>query len=366
MHVYSHQRWSLISTLCLGLLIATLIVSAPTRAEQKFRDPLDFPAEMQSAIDTRPLLAIVRAGTHLVAVGSRGLIIRSEDQGKTWTQSAVPVQSDLLAVNFPRPQDGWAVGHDGVILHSSDGGKNWTKQLDGRLADVAFKKYYAAQADDPAMKAVSNQIELNFKAGPALPWLDVWFEDAQKGFVVGSFGMIAATVDGGKSWEPWLHRIDNDQSINLNSIRSIGGNIYILAERGMVFILDRKMQRLQETATGYVGSFFGIVGNADTLLAFGLRGVVYRSGNGGVNWEPLRMPAVATVTAGLFNRDSGSFVLVNSAGQFLLADAQGRSFRVVQPHKPMRYTGIVLVDHGAAVVTGLDGVRTETLSGNTQ
>lgn len=369
MHIHSHSsRWNLIRKICLGVLVGSLIASASTQAEMKFQDPLDAPAQMRAAIDTRSLMAIVPAGEHAVAVGSRGMIVRSEDQGKTWSQSAVPVQSDLLAVHFPTAQDGWAVGHDGVILHSSDGGKTWTKQFDGRIAGEAFKKYYTAQADNPEMQASAKHIAQNYKAGAALPWLDVWFEDAQKGFVVGSFGMIAATLDGGKSWEPWLHRIDNDhvQPLNLNCIRGVGTNLYIGAERGIVLKLDRDKQSFPKTSTGYVGSFFGLVGNGDTLLAFGLRGVVYRSGNGGASWEQLKMPAVATVTAGAVSRETGGFVLVNSAGQILLADAQGQSFKIVQPAKPMRYTGIVLAKDGAAVVTGLGGVRRETFSGKAQ
>ena len=368
MHIHSHPRRKLIRKACLGALVGALIASMPIQAETKFKDPLDFPAQQRSAIEKRPLMAIAPAGGHLVAVGSRGVIARSEDDGKTWTQSAVPVQSDLLAVHFPTAQDGWAVGHDGVILHSGDGGKTWTKQFDGRIAADAFKKYYAAQADNPEIQASAKHIAQNYKAGPALPWLDVWFEDTQKGFVVGSFGLIAATVDGGKTWEPWLHRIDNDhvQPLNLNSIRGVGTNLYICAERGIVLKLDRTNQRFQKTSTGYVGSFFGMVGQADTLLAFGLRGVVYRSGDGGAKWEALKMPAEATVTAGAVSRDTGGFVLVNSAGQLLQADAQGQSFKVVPAAKPMRYTVIVLAKDGSAILSGLAGVRSETLAGKGQ
>jgi photosystem II stability/assembly factor-like uncharacterized protein len=289
MHTYS--GWGFFRRVCLYALAGALIASAPARADSKFKDPLDSPAKMYAALTTRPLLDITHAGAALVAVGSRGMIIRSEDEGKNWTQSAVPVQSDLLAVNFPTPQDGWAVGHEGVILHSSD---------------------------------------------------------------------------GGKSWEPWLHRIDNDQWLNLNNIRGVGGSIYIAAERGMVFMLDHENQRFRGTPTGYAGSLFGIIGDRGNLLVFGLRGVVYGSDNSGATWETLKMPAKAAVTAGTLLPDSRGFVLVNNGGQMLLSDAQGRSFRVVTPGKPMRFTGVVLTNEGAAVVTGIDGVRSETLSGTTK
>jgi photosystem II stability/assembly factor-like uncharacterized protein len=348
--------------ICLGALIGlALSAAAPTRADSQFQDPLDCAAQTRHSLDRRPLLAIARAGASLVAVGSRGMIIRSEDEGKSWIQSAVPVQSDLLAVHFPTPTDGWAVGHNGVILHSSDGGRSWAKQFDGRVAAEVFRNFYAARGTEAAAKATA-QLEQNFKAGPALPWLDVWFEDAERGFVVGSFGMIAATVDGGKTWEPWLERIDDDRSLNLNGIRGVGRNLYVAGERGMVFKLDRKSQRFKGIATGYTGSFFGIVGTSESLLAFGLRGVLYRSGDGGTTWAPLKVPVEATVTAGTVS-GSGAFVLVNSAGQLLLGDRKGGSFTVIQPAAPMRYTGVLLASQGTVVVTGLSGIRTESISG---
>ncbi len=364
----TYSRWSFFHTIYICVLVGTVIVSTPVQAVTSFKDPLDHPALMRTAINTRPLMAITYTGAALVAVGSRGMIIRSEDSGKNWTQSTVPVQSDLLAVQFPTLQDGWAVGHSGVILHSSDGGRTWTKQFDGRMAAGMFKKYYMdriieGQTCDPLITAAAKAIELNYRAGPTLPWLGVWFKDAQNGIVVGSYGMIAATDDGGKTWEPWMHRIDNEELLNLNSISGSGGNIYIAGERGMVYRLDREKSWFQRTVTGYAGSFFGIVGNANTLLAFGLRGVLYRSDNGGTSWEALESNSRATVTAGV-SRDSKGFILVNSAGQFLLGDTHSRMFTVVNlgTDSAMRYSGVVVDNQGNAVVTGLGGVRTLKIS----
>ena len=36
------------------------------------------------------------------------------------------------------------------------------------------------------------------------PFLDVLFSDASEGFVIGAFGLVLRTRDGGKSWEPWI------------------------------------------------------------------------------------------------------------------------------------------------------------------
>jgi photosystem II stability/assembly factor-like uncharacterized protein len=359
LHLYSFTGMSRV--LWIAGIVVTLLTAWPALAESSFLDPLDVPALMRSSVGKRPLLAVARAGDQLVAVGSRGMIVRSEDQGKTWIQSSVPVQSDLLAVNFPDSLNGWAVGHDGVILHTNDGGKTWAKQLDGRAASSKFKSFYVENAADPAASLAASQIEQNFKAGPSLPYLDVWFEDSYKGYVVGSFGMAAATIDGGKTWEPWLHRIDNDQLLNLNSVRGIGGNVYIAGEKGMVYRLDRAKRRFVKIPTGYAGSFFGLIGNADTILAFGLRGVVYRSSDEGKRWEPLKMPVEATISGATEQSGSGGFVLVNNAGQLLVSDAHANQFQVVQGRNSSHYTGVAIAKDGSLVVSGLGGVHTETL-----
>lgn len=338
------------------------LLSAVAVADAKFRDPLDTPAEMRIAVSSRPLMAITHAGSRLVAVGPRGLIIGSDDGGKTWSQAKVPVQSDLLAVNFPTPLEGWAVGHNGVVLHSADGGKSWIKQLDGRVAADAFKAFYTTHSELPEATAALSQLEQNYKAGPALPYLDVWFESAQTGYAVGSFGLIVATNDGGKTWEPWLHRIDNPQSLNLNAVRGIGADIYIVGERGQVYRLDRAKERFNKTDTGYNGSFFGIAGNDNVLIAYGLRGTVYRATRGKAgfdHWDAVPMANEQTISDGVA-LDTG-FVLANGAGQFLLADASGKSFQVQSATKASRFTGLTALDSKTIVVTALDGVRIETL-----
>jgi len=105
---------------------------AAAAAEPGWRDVLDTPA-IQSARAPRTLFnGLARAGDRIVAAGQRGQILFSDDGGRNWTQAAVPLAADLVAVSFPTAKQGWAVGHGGVILHSADGGATWTRQFDGR------------------------------------------------------------------------------------------------------------------------------------------------------------------------------------------------------------------------------------------
>lgn len=84
------------------------------------------------------LLSLARAGRVLVAVGERGLAIRSADDGRTWTQAAVPVSATLTTVRFANERDGWACGHLGIVLATHDGGLTWQRVHDGHADDETF------------------------------------------------------------------------------------------------------------------------------------------------------------------------------------------------------------------------------------
>jgi photosystem II stability/assembly factor-like uncharacterized protein len=348
---------------CLAAALAApaLAADAPAPDQGVFKDPLDTPALMRTRAAERPLLAVARAGKRLVAVGLRGMIITSEDEGKTWTQSKVPVQSDLLAVQFPTDTDGWAVGHDGVVLHTADAGVTWDKQIDGRIEEGVFKNFYAQPdvVDAKALGDIKTTIESNFRSGPSLPFLDVYFEDTQRGYAVGSYGMFMGTVDGGKTWEPWLHRIDNLQGLNLNAVHGIAGDVYIAGEQGLIYKLDRAKGYFKKSATGYAGSFFGVIGGpaGDSLLAYGLRGVVFRSTDRGATWKQLPNPSDSTITAGIFTADPPGFALATEVGEVFTTGMSATGYERVALDKPMPLTAILPLDRANLVIAGQEGVR---------
>ncbi|MFX9023723.1 photosystem I reaction center subunit IV, partial [Acinetobacter baumannii] len=56
------------------------------------------PAVRSSRGPAGVLLSVARAGERLVAVGERGTIVRSDDQGQSWQQVASPVSVSLTRV----------------------------------------------------------------------------------------------------------------------------------------------------------------------------------------------------------------------------------------------------------------------------
>ncbi|MDF3935694.1 WD40/YVTN/BNR-like repeat-containing protein [Pseudomonas citronellolis] len=343
------------SLACVGLGLALLAGAAPAG---EFVDVLDLPAQRSELALGSPLAAITRAGPRLVVVGQRGHILYSDDAGHSWTQAEVPVSSDLTAVRFPTPEQGWAVGHDGVVLHSADGGAHWTRQLDGRRIGQLLLDFYAANPQDDNA-ALLEQAQRLKEQGADKPFLDLWFRDAREGFVVGAFNLILHTADGGLSWTPWNHRIDNPQGLHLTAMAALGDDLYIVGEQGLLLRLDRQRQRFVALHSPYQGSFFGVLARPGLLLAYGLRGHAVRSLDGGASWSEVNTGLGVSLTAASFDA-GGQPYLFSQAGQALVSHDDGASFQALALTQRGPVSG-ALANPGELLLVGGRGLQHSAL-----
>ncbi|MCJ1877979.1 WD40/YVTN/BNR-like repeat-containing protein [Pseudomonas nitroreducens] len=343
--------------LFLGALLLAGGVQAGEQADG-FVDVLDLPAAYSNAPSRVPLLAVTRAGNRLVSVGQRGHILYSDGGGTHWRQAEVPVSSDLTAVYFPTPNEGWAVGHDGVVLHSADGGIHWGRQLDGRQIGQLMLDYYAAhpQPDNATWLEQARRFK---EEGADKPFLDLWFRDANEGFVVGAFNLILHTRDGGRTWEPWNHRIDNPQALHLTAIAASGDELFIVGEQGLLLRLSHQQEGQQERFVAlpspYAGSFFGVVARPGLVFAYGLRGHAVRSVDGGESWSAVDTGLPVSLTAASFDA-SGRLYLFSQAGQGLVSDDRGVSFKPLELAERLPVSGAV-AGPGRLLLVGTRGVR---------
>lgn len=345
-----------------AVAIALLAVHGVHAAGAVFKDPLDVPAPRSRLLTTAPLSAVAMAGKRAVAVGVRGMIITSDDGGASWTQRQAPVSSDLLAVHFPSPQNGWAVGHDGVVLHSKDGGSSWVRQLDGRQAGTLLTTHFKALVANGAAGAARmlQDMQLNYANGPEQALLDVWFDDDEHGIVCGSFGTLLSTSDGGKTWVSRIEQVEYDGLLHFNAIRAANGNLYLASERGIVFRYERDKQRFLPSLTGYAGSFFTLVAEGDTVVAAGLRGNAYRSVDAGKTWDKLDTGVISALT-GAAGAGGGKMFFVSQSGNLIVSDDAGSHFRAVPIPRANMLSGVVLNKPDSALVVGITGVQQVSL-----
>jgi photosystem II stability/assembly factor-like uncharacterized protein len=331
--------------LCLSAMIILAAASLlPASPVQNQNDLLAQPAERSGRAATSMLLDVENAGKRLVAVGERGHIVYSDDNGTTWNQAAVPVSVTLTAVCFPTPEKGWATGHDGVVLHTADGGKTWVKQLDGsRINNLVLEQVKHLMEGAAGQKQKLERLQFFYndarkglEEGPSRPLMALWFRNDREGIVVGSFGMILHTSDGGETWKPILDRIDNPDGLHYYGIVRAGKALFIAGEAGMLFRSDDYGETWKKLESPYQGSFFGIAGNTagNDVVAFGLRGTVVLSNDGGRTWKTATSPTGATLSAGRYLSD-GSLWLAGYDGTVLKSVNDGKSFTAI----PVRFPG---------------------------
>ena len=117
------------------------------------------------------LLAVTQPASSLVAVGDRGHILLSKDDGRTWHASAVPTRAMLTGVSFPDARHGWAVGHDGVHPRH----RRWR-------ADLATAGRRRGSGNELPRCAVSRRPHVASRSVPT--------------------ANLSRTTDGGKTWNP--------------------------------------------------------------------------------------------------------------------------------------------------------------------
>ena len=357
------RGWLFCATMAGAVSLSSHAVAEPG----KFQDPLDTAAIRHfgvRAATTQPILALTRTGHRIVGVGLRGLILFSDDGGQSWLQADVPVQTDLVAVDFATPEQGWASGHDLVILHTADGGRTWRKQFDNRSAATVLPAYYEqrAAAGDRSAEDYLRQVKLNTQGDASLPLLGIHFSDARRGIAVGAFGMIVATEDAGEHWRPLLDRVDNPEYLNLNAIKSIDGRLYIAGEQGGVYRFDEEEKRFLRASAPYKGSFFDIVGTPGYLLAVGLRGTAYRSVDAGASWHQIDTATTETITAAQLVEGDGNVVLSTASGTLLRSRDSGSSFGKVATVAGMPLAALVPAGEDHLVLAGPRGIATRKLA----
>jgi photosystem II stability/assembly factor-like uncharacterized protein len=184
---------------------------------------------------------------HAIVIGYGGKILDTKDGGFTWTQIDSGTDLALYSIDFDEDrQVGWIVGQLGLILRTTDGGKTWTHQEPQIWADpkcrdpedrklrledepceyaylfavsvvdantahaVGDRSIYTRTTDggktwQTETLKVKSASDENISPDMALAFedpvlYDVQFVDADYGYIVGEFGKIYHTEDGGKSW----------------------------------------------------------------------------------------------------------------------------------------------------------------------
>jgi photosystem II stability/assembly factor-like uncharacterized protein len=227
-------------------------------------------------LNTRPILVTDKfydvkalSAEKAVVVGYAGKILLTTDGGKQWHTKASGTDVALYNVKFADAQNGWICGQDGLILHTTDGGETWQKQESG----IKLPIFAMAFVDQNRGWAVAQQATYLHTTNGGASWeqgrieasvegvseestlalvdptlYDIYFLDEKTGWMVGEFGKIYHSTDGGATWKEQqnalLGQAGIDDALNLPTWFGVR---FVNASEGTVVGLEGK---IAETTNG--------------------------------------------------------------------------------------------------------------------
>lgn len=162
----------------------------------------------------------------VIATGESGLIIRSTNLGDSWTPVNSGVTKNLNSVFAASFFSILIAGDDGIILRSSDGGLNWeNRSLSDSVTDLNkiglmgtwfFGNILGIAGDDGRLYRSTNTLFWDsIYTGTNANLYDFRFKNASSGYLCGEEGTVVYTTDGGVQWysDFFLQSITDEEDI---------------------------------------------------------------------------------------------------------------------------------------------------------
>lgn len=267
-------------------------------------------------------IAINQEGDAL-AVGERGIIIRSTDNGKTWKQMPSPVDITLASVIFETSQRVWAVGQASSILRSDDGGKTW-KIVRYKPSDLRY--YLKVAIREGVLHVLSSDGEL---------WL---------------------SRDAGANWE--MAMLENGEAIpHLFSLAFVGQAGLISAEHGSVFMRGKSDEPWKPLPIAYNGSFFGVIPFADQFLLFGMSGRVFLISPDGKTQRAIDTRTTQFLLDAVAMPEKNQAVVVGRGGTVIILGTDGQVLKNYQRQHEADITAVAARGDDIYLATMKGGVE---------
>ena len=214
------------------------------------------------------------------ALATEGEVLVSADDGQTWVSNPIQTEESPQGITCDQQNRLWVVGSFTTIIVSDDAGQNWDDRSIGDdtiLTTIQFiDADHAVIFGEFGFNVRSDDGGETWAPGEPLPDefypQDVYFRDLDNGWVVGLAGQILHTADGGKIWALQ----DTQTLVPIYSLAGIGADIYAAGGEGTLLKLNgNSWQRVNYGEP--VRLFLRVIHAAgdDRLLIGGAAGALY-------------------------------------------------------------------------------------------
>ncbi len=242
-------------------------------------------------------------------VGKFGMILLTTDGGKTWRERPSGTAKALSAIAFADPQHGFVVGSGGTVLETSDGGVSWKPQNSGTrdqllgVCAVSPTVAYAVGAFGTVLSTSDggeqwSRHELSWgklipriikESGELEPNLNaVHFVNGQTGWIVGEFGLVLESGDGGQTWSAQNYGSELPQLFDVTFRDERAG--WAVGQQGTLIQTLDGGKHWAGIDLGTKKNLYGITLDKERGVIVG-DGIAFVSHDGGSSWKRLESVA---------------------------------------------------------------------------
>ncbi len=255
-------------------------------------------------------------GSRIVAVGTSGVILNSDDKGQSWKKINSGVSYEFDKVQFTSIKIGYILGQTAPMFKTEDGGNTWFPLAWPSTAPTGLTSMFFV-SDTLGYVIGSNAIfkttdggrtwtQQSFSASGSTLY-SIWFIDANNGFACGSSETLLHTTNGGNTW----------QTVALSVLGS-GTPL-----NNVTFT---------NNLTGYITS---------------TEGDVLQTTDGGNTWARISTVSNGGGLARIYFKDlNNGYILANSGGLYVTADG-GHTWNLETLPPGGAFTGLAIHSAGA-------------------
>jgi photosystem II stability/assembly factor-like uncharacterized protein len=278
-----------------------------------------------------------------IAVGTNGKIIRTTDSGLNWYSVTSGTSYSLYSLEFPDVMTGFAGGYTGVVLRTLNAGTNWT-------------------ARTPC----------------GIPIRCISFLNVNTGITAGGGTLMCFTTDAGQNWNPRYvpqYMVSSITFINSTTLIASacdtpGAKIYkstntandwsavlTLDNTGLDVTYTLSYVHFRDASTGYCTGSRSLYGQT--------WGSIYRSSNGGDNWELCGSigPAAGSGLNGIHFCDSCIGFTVGNNGVIMCSTNSGTNWSTQQSGTSVSLNAVYMLNALTGYVCGSNGTILKTTNG---
>lgn len=318
----------------------------------------------------RPLRAVALAGIFLAGPTWAGEAIPSES-----------VRQNLYATCFANENVGLAVGDLGRIFHTTDGAKTWEIRNVGNkrpfVAAACIDEKTAFIAGQAGQIAHTTDAGANWKllnSGVDRQLLDIAFVDARTGIAVGDYGSILRTEDGGATWskievpgdtqlpEEYFGIVDPGDIVLYAASWGSPDTVTLVGEFGVILRSTDGGRSFQSQASGIDKTLFGVFFVDDQRgWAVGMESTMLATSDGGATWSPQAVKSPPGFSLALYDLEVRGNLgwAVGNSGFLLTSTDAGASWNLVDVPPQLGsywFREVTLLPSGKGFIVGSTGM----------